>query len=139
MWVVGAIALNAGCIAGLSREVSWGVLAEPEVLFLLVIAFIPITILGYFVGAFTCGFWIVPLCRRCNGSSLKKGDKVTILSGPNRGGVAEVYEITIGQGGQELARLDLGPETKETYMDIFEGYQVLKIKPGEQDVGLDAG
>jgi hypothetical protein len=43
-----------------------------------------------------------------------------------------VYEITTGQGGWDLARLDLGQAHKEKFTDIFEEYAVLKIK-GEPD------
>ena len=77
---------------------------------------------------FTCWPLVRVICSRYNGAPLKTGDQVMILSGPQKGKIFEVYEITVGQGGWELARLDLGEERKEKFRDIFEEYSLLKIK-----------
>jgi len=82
---------------------------------------------------FTCWPLIRVVCSRFNGAPLKIGDRVLILAGPHKGNTAEVYEITVGQGGWELARLDLGQERKERFRDIFEEYSVLKVKKEEPD------
>jgi hypothetical protein len=55
-------------------------------------------------------------------------DQVLILTGPDKGKTVEVCEITVGQGGWELARLNLGEERSQKFRDIFEEYSLLKIK-----------
>ncbi len=74
-------------------------------------------------------FWPVvrPLCSRYNGAPFRVGDRVRILAGPRKGAVAEVYETPVGQGGWKLVRLDLGPERRATYGDLFEQYSVLRM------------
>jgi hypothetical protein len=89
------------------------------------------TLLGYFLGMFVCWPAVRIACTRYNAASLKSGDQVMILSGPQKGNIAEVYDITVGQGGWNLARLDLGQERKEKFRDIFEEYSLLKIQPGQ--------
>ena len=56
-----------------------------------------------------------------------------ILSGPHTGDIVQVYEITVGQGGWDLARLALGQECKDRFTDIFEEYALLKIPRGNPD------
>lgn len=128
-WFVGAWALNAVVLTlGLRgvRLAGFGLnLKEAAVLPLVVIA---TTGLGFFLGMFTCWPWIRAICGRFNGAPLKPGDHVFILSGPHRGTTRRVYEITTGQGGWNLARLDLGAGCKEKFSDIFEEYSVLKIQ-----------
>ena len=94
-------------------------------------ALIPTSLLGLFLGMFTCWPLIRVVCSRLNGAPLRPGDQVVILSGAHKGDIAEVYEITVGQGGWNLARLDLGPERKDQFTDIFEEYSLFKIKRDE--------
>ncbi len=67
----------------------------------LMAAAIPTSLLGFFLGMFTCWPWIRVICSRFNSAPLQIGDRVLILSGPQKGTTAEVYEITVGQGGTE--------------------------------------
>jgi hypothetical protein len=97
----------------------------------LLAASIPATLLGCLGGMIACWPLVRIICSKVNGAPLEPGDQVTILSGPNKGIVAEVYEITRGQGGWELALLDLGPERENRFGDIFEEYSLLKINRGE--------
>ena len=96
-------------------------------LFLVAIIIPAITLLGGLLGMLAFWLPIRIICSRINGAPLKLGDQVMILSGRHKGIIAEVYEITQGQGGWELARLDLGMELKEQFRDIFEEYSLLKI------------
>jgi hypothetical protein len=138
-WVLGACALNAVVLTGfLSNEARRSaVAADWRVMVWLLLAMIPASLLGYFLGMFTCWPWVRPVCSRLNGSPLRGGDRVLILSGPQKGAIADVYEISVGQGGWDLARLDLGPERKACCTDIFEEYSLLKIERGEPDGTAD--
>ena len=133
-WVFGACALNAAIIGFLSVDGTLSAIAADwqATLFLLV-ALIASSMLGLFLGMFSCGPLIRIVCSRFNGAPLKTGDQVMILSGPDKGGIADVYAITVGQGGWELACLDLGHERRDRSTDIFEEYALLRIKRGEPD------
>ena len=100
---------------------------------LLLLAVVAATGLGFFLGMFTCWPWIRPICSRFNGAPLKTGDRVLILAGPHKGTTAQVHMVITGQGGWELARLDLGPAHRDRFTDIVEEYSVLKIK-GDSEV-----
>jgi hypothetical protein len=50
--------------------------------------------------------------------------KVKRLAGKHRGRVARVY----GNWQCETIRVDLGPEAKEAYADIFAAYQLLRME-----------
>jgi hypothetical protein len=127
-WVLGACALNAAVIRAISNGGSLSAIASnwQASLFLLA-ALIPSSLLGYFLGMFICGPLIRVVCSRFNGAPLRTGDRVMILSGPRKGEIAEVYEIAVGQGGWNLARLDLGQEYKDRHRDVFEQFSLLKI------------
>ena len=72
-------------------------------------------------------FWlVVRLSRRINGAPFAIGDFVTILAGPKTGTVARVYDLTRGQGGDLLPRLDLGNEARDKYLDIFDDHTLLR-------------
>ncbi|MDB6131931.1 MAG: hypothetical protein JWM59_174 [Verrucomicrobiales bacterium] len=92
---------------------------------------------GFFLGMLVGWAWVRPLCSRINGAPLKVGDRVLVLSERCRGITATVYEIIIGQGKRELARLDLGPEERAKFGDIFELYSVFKIGSGPAE-GMEA-
>jgi hypothetical protein len=127
-WVVGATGLIGFMLWALSEEVE---LKHPfsssQATGLFALATIPIVLLGYFAGMFFVWPFIRPLCSRINGSPLNIGDTVEILMGPERGRIATVYETPSGQGGWQLARLNLGEERQAAFKDIFETYQLLKI------------
>jgi hypothetical protein len=127
--VIGASALNGSVLTVLSHGVRLAEIASgwQGTLLLGQIVFAT-TLLGCLLGA-VISWPVFALCRRVNGAPLKSGDRVLILSGPHRGTATEVYEITTGQGGCALVRVDLGPSYKD---DIFEEYAVLKLK-GEPD------
>jgi hypothetical protein len=99
---------------------------------LLFVALVATSLLGFLLGAIFFYWPISEICRRHNGAPLKVGDQVLILSGPEKGNMAEVNGITLGQGGQMLAMLDLGQERKGRCADLFEEYSLLKISKGEQ-------
>lgn len=94
----------------------------------LVLAVVAASGCGYFLGMFTCWPWIRPICGRFNGAPLQTGDRVLVLAGRHQGTTAQVYEITTGQGGWSLARLDLGPSHRNKFTDVVEEYSVLKIR-----------
>jgi hypothetical protein len=127
-WVLGASVLNVLVIGSIIREISFSaVISDWEMVLLLILAVVPISGFGFYLGMFTCWLPVRIFCSRYNGAPLKVGDQVHILSGPQKGAVANVYEIITGQGGWELARLDLGAERAKKFRDIFEQYSVLKI------------
>ncbi|MBE0540905.1 MAG: KOW motif-containing protein [Verrucomicrobia bacterium] len=132
-WVIGACALDVAIVVLLSKEVTLTAIASDwQAAMFLALSIIPATLLGYFVGMFTCWPFVRPICSRVNGAPFKAGDRVMILSGPQKGHTAEVHEITVGQGGWNLARVELGEERRKEFRDIFEEYSLLKMN-GEQD------
>lgn len=133
-WVLGACAMDSAIIALLSDAVSLTDIASDwRATLFLALTLVPATLLGYIVGMFTCWPLMRVICSKFNGAPLEIGDHVMILAGPQKGNRAEVYEIIVGQGGWDLARLDLGPENKDHFTDIFEEYCLLKIKSGQPD------
>ena len=68
---------------------------------------------------FLCWPFVRPICSRVNGAPYNVGDRVVILSGPQKGQTGDVCKIIRGQGGWNLAVLNSG--------DIFEEYALLKI------------
>jgi hypothetical protein len=132
-WLLGACALAGAIFILLSREVGLAsILSDLRAALFLTFGLFLATLLGYFVGMFTCWPFIRPICSRVNGAPFKIGDHVLVLSGPEQGQTAEVYEITVGQGGWNLVRLDFGEERRKSFRDIFEEYSLLRID-GEQD------
>jgi len=130
-WVLGACALHGVIYVSVWREVPVSALVSDwQAILLLVLAIIAATLLGFFVGMFTCWPLVRIICSRYNAAPLQAGDQVMILSGPEKGKIAEVYEITKGQGGWNLAKLDLGQERAERFRDIFEEYSLFKLKGG---------
>ncbi len=131
-WFIGATILDAGAVILVAQDLpSPLLLLRPSIALWLALALVPSTCLGFFLGVFTCAPALVFVCRRINGAPFAVGDRVLILAGPRRKEETIVYNITTGQGGQPLLRLDLGPEMKTIYKDIFEEYSVLKIQKGE--------
>ncbi|HTR42970.1 MAG TPA: hypothetical protein VMH87_15255 [Pseudomonadales bacterium] len=127
-WFLGALVLNILVIGSIIHDTSFSIISDWKMDLLLILAMVPISGLGLYLGIFLCGPFIFIACRKFNGAPLEVGARVIILSGPQKGAVAKVYEMTIGQGGQKLARLDLGDERAKTFRDIFDQYSVLKIR-----------
>ena len=114
---------------------------------LLVVIYVVTSGLGFFVGAVLVIWFVFPVCRRVNGAPHEKGERVLILTGKHSGTSTSIYEISKGQGGQPVLRVDLGDEVKEMFGDFYEEESLLrlsprshqsepnqKIKTGEQDV-----
>jgi hypothetical protein len=128
--VLGACILDAGMMYSLSNQVGLSaVAANWRAGAWLLLALIPNSLLGCFLGMVTCWPLARRLCSRLNGAPLRVGDRVLILSGPQKGDVADVGEITRGQGGWNLAVLNLRSDTARLPA-IFEEYSLLKIAPG---------
>jgi hypothetical protein len=134
-WVIGAGVLTIAVVSYRSNaQAVISLFASWQGILCLLLCAVPLSGLGFYLGMFTVWPLIRVVCSRLNGAPLQIGDKVLILSGPRKGDIAEVYEIVVGQGGQKLARLNLGKERGERFADIsdiFEEYSVLKIKGGD--------
>src|SRR5690625_597418 len=108
-WLIGAISLNGIVLYILKTE--FGTLSVfftfPIVLRMLLILAAS-SALGLFAGVFTVGPILFWLFSAMNGAKCKVGDLVVVLSGSYRGSVTRIYEVTLGQGGGKLFRLDLG-------------------------------
>lgn len=91
------------------------------------------TLLTCFFGYLIFCIPIYEICYRINGAPLLPGDQIVILSGPHKGALTTVCEITLGQGGQELEVVDLGGERK----DIFDEVKLLRTKRSEQHPKVD--
>jgi hypothetical protein len=128
-WVLGACGIDVPLMVSILRGGSLrAIVADWQVMLVVVLVLIPASGLGLIIGMFTCWPWMRIICSRYNAAPLKVGDHVMILSGPQKGKIVRVYEITVGQGGWELARLDLSAESNKDFRDIFEEYSVLKLK-----------
>ena len=88
--------------------------------------FIPLTLLSYFIGMFTIWPAVRKKCSSVNGSPLRVGDRVKVLKGEHKGKSTIVYEILSGQGGWDMARIDLGSDSKNTFKDSREQYELFK-------------
>lgn len=132
-WVIGAVVLDTLLLTWPSNGVRLTSIANDwQGMAFLVLAMMAATGFGYFVGIFTCWPWLRPICGKVNGAPLKTGDCVLVLAGRHQGTTAQVYEVSTGQGGWNLARLDLGPSHRDKFTDVVEEYAVLKIegRPG---------
>ncbi len=85
--------------------------------------------LGFFGGALFFSWLILPFCTRFNGAPHEVGEQVIILSGARSGTATSIYEITTGQGGQPVPRVDLGAEAKEKFKDLYDEHCLLRISP----------
>lgn len=131
-WFVGACVLNAFMLTARSSGARLTSIAtDAQGSLFLILAVVGASGLGFFLGMFTCWPWVRALCCRLNGAPFKLGDHVVILVGPLRGTAAEVEDITKGQGGQDVICLDLGPERRKTFSNIFEEYSLTRVRKGE--------
>ena len=132
-WVIGAMVLNVGGLVLLALELStFSLLFRPTVAIWLLLGLVPLTILGLFVGVIISAPAVSCICRRINGAPFAVGDEALVLVGSHKGKETTGYEITIGQGGQPVLRLDLSPEMKAGYGDLFDECSVLKIRKVDQ-------
>lgn len=131
-WGVGAIILDAALLAVVFTNASLHAIAtDGRGMFCLGAALFAATLLGFFLGMFTCWPVIRFACSRHNGGALRAGDEVLILTGPHRGKRTRVYEMIVGQGGWSLARLNLGSSAQRHHTYIFEVYSLLNIRKNE--------
>jgi hypothetical protein len=132
-WIVGACVLDVLVLTVPSNGVRLiNIVSDWQGWMLLILAVCGATGLGFFLGMFTCWPWVRALCGRLNGAPFKPGDRVLILAGPLRGTAAQVEDITKGQGGQDVVWLDLGPERRKKFSNIFEEYALFKMMRDEQ-------
>jgi len=126
-WVVGTLMLWFLATYGLRREgVFTAVFTDVMSVLCLLLAYACLSGLGFFVGAFTVYWLVLRVCRYINGAPFEVGDYVTVLTGPRVGTVACVYELSVGQGGGLLPRLDLGADVAAKYHDIFDDFTLLR-------------
>ena len=126
-WVLGTFMLWIPATISFRREgVFPAVFTEVTSVLCLLLGYACLSGLGFFAGVFTVFWLVVRVCRRINGAPFAVGDYVTILTGPRAGTVARVYELTVGQGGDLLPRLDLGADVAAKYLDIFDDYSLLR-------------
>jgi hypothetical protein len=127
-WVLGTLMLWIPATVTFHR---WGVFSSAFTEFLpvlcVLLAYVCLCGFGFYAGILSLGWLVLRICRRVNGAPFEVGDQVAILTGPRMGTVARVYELTVGQGGQWLPRLDLGPEAATRYRDVFEDYTLLRL------------
>jgi hypothetical protein len=127
VWIMGAMMLDAYAIYVLMEQgLGWAELLSPSVVFWLVVALVPSSIIGLWPGALLFGWLVYSLCRKFNGAPYAIGEEVQVLVGPFRGQVTRINEIAKGQGGQTLLRVQLGPEARAKYKDMFDEYEVLR-------------
>jgi hypothetical protein len=135
-WLLGTFILWIPATVSLRRaEVFPAVFSEFTAVLWLLLGYACLSGLGFFVGAFMLSWFVIRVCRRFNGAPFVPGDRVTILIGPRVGTVATVYELTRGQGGDLLPRLDIGAESREKYLDIFDDYTLLRHAPPSLSLG----
>ncbi len=126
-WVLGTLMLWISATYALRREgVFPEVFTDVTSILCLLLAYACLSGLGFFAGAFTVLWLVIRVCRYINGAPFVVGDHVTILTGPRTGTIARVYELSVGQGGGLLPRLDLGAEVAAKYLDIFDDYSLLR-------------
>ena len=135
-WVLGTLVLWILVMVSLHRD---GVLPAALTTFssalYLLIAYAALSGLGFYAAMFTVGWLVTWMCLRINGAPFAVGDQVILLTGPQAGKVATVYGHTRGQGGDLLPCVDLGPEERERYRDIFQDYTLLHYSSGDGDSG----
>lgn len=125
--ILGATVLN-GCLllVPINSVRLITIVSEPVGVALLLVVIAATSGIGCLAGMFTCWPWIRPLCSRINGAPFRPGDQVLILTGALRGTVADVCNITKGQGGWGVVWLNL-PSTANDRSNLFEEYSLLKI------------
>ena len=128
---LGAIALNV-CFhrADFSGDFLFFVITDAFVTLCLIVSLVANVCLGMFGGMLLFWPFLRPLFSKINASSISIGDKVMVLSGPNKGMIGQVCEFVIGQGGWRLARIDFGVDLGG--IKVFEIYSVFKFRKHSQ-------
>jgi hypothetical protein len=131
-WALGAAGLDGLIVILFGREVSLAtILSDWQASLLLALALVLGAGLGYFAGMFTLWPLVRRTCSRLNGAPFTIGDRVMILCGPLKGNIAAVEDITPGQGGWGVVWLELGPERRLKFSNLFEQYSLLNLGRGE--------
>ena len=126
-WVLGTLMLWTLVTFALRSEGMFpAVFTEVSSVLCLLLGYACLSGLGFFAGAFTVQWLVLRVCRYINGAPFAVGDYVAILNGPRVGTVARVYELTVGQGGGLLPRLDLGADVAAKFLDIYDDYRLLR-------------
>jgi len=114
-------------IANLADIRMWGYIL------VILLCSIPIGLLlgGLFICFFLSPFYLAMV--RVNGGPFNKGDRVYVISGPQKGRIVEVYEQW--QGLQ--VRIELGEEAKKTFKDVYPTLSLIKIRDAEPAGGTD--
>jgi uncharacterized membrane protein YeaQ/YmgE (transglycosylase-associated protein family) len=114
--------------------VTWGSLADTRMADLQnwrgILATIGLGIVGFLAGLFIAAAagWMVlgPLDYSRglkNGGPFEVGDEVMVLSHSHRGKIARIYSTW----QHDTVRVDLGPEAKESFKDIFGASALLRV------------
>jgi len=127
-WLIGTIGLWIPVtILFLDSGVFKSLTADWSIILLVLLSYAATSGLGFFVAIFSIGLFVGAIAARLNGAPHQIGEPVIVLSGPYAGRVATIYEISKGQGGQPVPRVDLGAEAKEKYHDVFDEYCLLRL------------
>ena len=131
-WIIGTIAIWTPLSIELARSGAFGMLLDGwATIPLLLLCYAATSGLGFFAGAFFVSWIVLPICRRANGAPHEVGERVVILSGPHSGESGSIRNFTIGQGGQRLARVELGDEARQRFIDFLEDYEVFRISTAQ--------
>lgn len=127
-WIVGSI----GLWIPLSLEfreagVFDSLMADWSTILLVLVCYAATSGLGFYAALFTLAWLILDISHKMSGAPHEIGETVMILTGPFTGRQAIIYEITPGQGGQPVPRVDLGDEARQKYQDVFAEYSLLRM------------
>ena len=127
-WIIGTFAIWIPLSIELARSGAFGMLLDNwTTIPLLLICYAATSGLGLFAGAFCMSWIVLPISRRSNGAPHEMGERVVVLCGPHSGESGFIRNFTTGQGGQRLARVQLGHEGHQKFVDFLEAYEVYKI------------
>ncbi|MFA6567237.1 MAG: hypothetical protein WCS96_03425 [Victivallales bacterium] len=110
-------------VASLTDVRVWG-----SILFVVVLS-LPFGVLlaALFICIFLSPFYLAVV--RMNGGPFKKGDRVYVISGQQKGKTAEVYSECQGLS----ARIVIGEEEKKNFKDIYSSLSLIKTETAEQN------
>ena len=129
-WIIGTFAIWTPLSVELARSGAFGMLLDDwTTVPLLLLCYAATSGLGFFAGAFCVAWIVLPICRRSSGAPHEVGERVVVLCGPHSGESGSIRNFTTGQGGQRLARVQLGDEAHQKFVDFLEDYEVFKISP----------
>ena len=126
-WAVGALILDGCILSALAHGHALAlVLSNWKTTMWLAVGLLATTGLGFFFGMLTIWPLIRWTCSRYNGAPLFAGDKVLVLTGPQKGRTVRVKELFIGQGGWQVAVIADGDKDYNFPFNIVEEYTLLK-------------